>query len=76
MLKRDTMYAFINTSGRFAIPVEHLHILEHCANIEYDWTKESGRQWKLGKSEMELSIIEPSLITALIIEDKMKGASS
>lgn len=76
MLKRDTMYAFVSIHGRFAIPLEHIHLLKDCANIDYDWAKENGRRWKLSAQEMEINIIQPETITAIIIEDKMKGASS
>jgi hypothetical protein len=75
MLKRDTTYAFVSIHGRLAIPLEHIHILQDCANIDYDWGKESGKKWKLSAQEMDMNIIHPETITAIITEARLKGTS-
>lgn len=75
MLKRDTTYAFVSIHGRIAIPLEHIHLLKDCANIDYDWGKESGKKWKLSAQEMEFTIIHPETITAIITEARLKGTS-
>ena len=75
MLKRDTTYAFVSIHGRLAIPLEHIHILQDCANIDYDWGKENGKKWKLSAQEMDMNIIHPETITAIITEARLKGTS-
>lgn len=75
MLRRDTTYAFVSIHGRLAIPLEHVHLLKDCANIDYDWGKEHGKKWKLSAQEMEINIIDPETITAIITEARLKGTS-
>jgi hypothetical protein len=74
-LKKDTAYVFVSIHGRLAIPLEHVHILKDCANIDYDWAKDSGKRWKLSTQEMDMNIIDPETITAIITEARLKGAS-
>lgn len=72
-LKKDTDYAFISCHSHLAIPLEHLHILKNCALVDREWGQESGRRWKLNKSELELTAVSAETITSLIAQDRLES---
>jgi hypothetical protein len=75
-LKPDTPYVFVHVAHQYlAVPLEYAHILNDCAVVDYDY-KGSERCWKLADPRMQMELLGPKEITALIAADRMKGTTS